>query len=228
MYERKTAEIDADFVVFLIGLNVNRWTAVRSWQPAMQAMPRMLSELRRRPDLGLLKAYSGWMFGGPASIQYWRSYEDLVAYSRSTDSDHLPAWRAFNRAARKTDAVGIWHETYRVTNGQWETIYGGMTDVGLLGAVGGRSLDQKSTSAMRIGDRPSDTAPVDTPPSDLQPRTISETCRSIRRRASTCCRCTLEVGLQGGKWRRPRRVSGADRAPHRTSARSHLARGSGR
>ena len=33
------------------------------------------------------------------------------------------AWRAFNRAARNTDAVGIWHETYRATAGQWETIY---------------------------------------------------------------------------------------------------------
>jgi len=58
-----------DFVVFLIGVRVNRWSANRSWRPAMRAMPRMLAELRRRPDLGLLRAYPAWMFGGPASIQ---------------------------------------------------------------------------------------------------------------------------------------------------------------
>lgn len=163
MYERKTAHIDDDFVVFLIGMNVNRWREVRSWRPVMQAMPRMVVELRRNPDLGLLKAYTGWMFGGPASIQYWRSYDALLAYSRNSESEHLPAWRSFNRAARSTDAVGIWHETYRVTAGQWEAIYGGTRDVGLLGAVGGRPLDDRSTSSTRIGDRPSDTAPVEPP-----------------------------------------------------------------
>ncbi len=103
------------------------------------------------------------MFGGPASIQYWRSYDDLVAYARSSDSDHLPAWRAFNHAARSTDAVGIWHETYRVTTGGWETIYGRINAVGLLGAVGGRTLEHRSTSSTRIGDMPSDTAPVEAP-----------------------------------------------------------------
>jgi hypothetical protein len=156
MYERRTAAIDGDFVVFLIGMNVNRWRAVRAWLPVVQAMPRMLAELRGRPDLGLLKAYSGWMFGGPASIQYWRTFDGLVAYSRRADSEHLPAWRAFNRAARRTDAVGIWHETYRVTAGQWEAVYGGMTAVGLLGAAGGRTVGTGSTAAIRIGDRDQD------------------------------------------------------------------------
>jgi hypothetical protein len=163
MYDRRTAHIDGDFVVFLIGMNVNRWRAVRAWSPVVQAMPRMLAELRRRPDLGLIKAYSGWMFGGPASIQYWRSYDQLLAYSRNSDSEHLPAWRAFNRAARDTDAVGVWHETYRVSGGHWETIYGGTKDIGLLGAVGGRTLVRGSTSATRIGDRADDHAPVEPP-----------------------------------------------------------------
>ncbi len=151
MYERRTADLDGDVVVFLIGMNINHWRAVRSWLPVVQAMPRMLAELNRHPDLGLLKAYSGWLFGGPALVQYWRSYDSLLAYARSTESEHLPAWRRFNRAARDTDAVGIWHETYQVTAGQWETIYGGMKDVGLLGAVGGRALSPGSTSATRMG-----------------------------------------------------------------------------
>jgi len=165
MYERKTADIDGDFVVFLIGTNISSWRKVGAWRPVLQAMPRMLRELQNRPDLGLLKAYPGWMFGGPAVIQYWRSYDQLVAYSRGTDSEHLPAWRAFNRAALATDAVGIWHETYRVSAGQWETIYGGKKAVGLYGAVGGHTLVRGSTSAMRIGDRDSDSPPVEAPAS---------------------------------------------------------------
>jgi hypothetical protein len=163
MYERKSAQFEGDFVVFLIGMNVNRWRAVRAWQPVIAAMPRMLTELRQRPELGLLGAYSGWIFGGPASIQYWRSYEDLVAYSQNSNSVHFPAWRAFNQAARKTDAVGIWHETYRVTQGQWETIYGGTADIGLLGAVGGHTINHNSTSTTRTGDHVNDRAPVDPP-----------------------------------------------------------------
>jgi hypothetical protein len=163
MYERRSAQVDGDFVVFLIGMTVNRWQSVSAWLPVFRAMPRMLAELERRRDLGLLHAYGGWMFGGPASVQYWRSYDDLTAYSRSADSEHLPAWRAFNRAARSTDAVGIWHETYRVTSGQWETIYGSTKDIGLLGAVGGHVLAGASTSRTRIGDRDVDDAPVEPP-----------------------------------------------------------------
>lgn len=124
MYQRKSADFDGDFVVFLIGMNVNCWRAVRAWLPVMRAMPRMLAELTANPDLGLLRGYSGWMFGGPATAQYWRSYDALAPYARSADAEHLPAWRAFNRVARTTDAVGVWHETYRITSGQWETIYG--------------------------------------------------------------------------------------------------------
>jgi hypothetical protein len=150
MYERLTADTDQDFVVFILGMRVNRWASVRSWRPVIQAMPRMLTELRANPDLGMMKAYSCWLFGGPAALQYWRSFDDLLAYSRKSDAAHLPAWRDFNRAAAKTDAVGIWHETYKISSGQWEAIYGGMSPVGLAGAVGQRSLKKQSTAEQRL------------------------------------------------------------------------------
>lgn len=163
MYERRTAEIDGDFVVFLIGFHVNRWRAVRAWVPLVRVMPSMIRELKSRPELGLLQAYGGWMFGGVGYIQYWRSYEHLMAYARSAKHEHLPAWRAFNRLARTTDAVGIYHETYRVAAGQWEAIYGAMPDIGLLGATRGHPLEHSSTAATRIGDREQDEAPVPAP-----------------------------------------------------------------
>ena len=106
------------------------------------------------------------MFGGPTYIQYWRSYEQLVAYARSAEAEHLPAWRAFNRATRAHgDAVGVFHETYRISAGQWETIYGAMPEIGLLGAGRGNELGRGSTSASRMGTRSeeADIAPVAAP-----------------------------------------------------------------
>ncbi len=167
-YVRRSAEIDGDFVVLLIGTHVNRWRDVRAWLPAVRAMPRMIRELEAHPELGLLKAYGGWMFGGPTYIQYWRSYDQLIAYARSAEAEHLPAWRAFNRATRShPESVGIFHEAYRVSAGQWETIYGAMPDIGLLGAGRGCELRRGSTSASRMGTRieQADTAPVAAPTS---------------------------------------------------------------
>jgi hypothetical protein len=165
-YVRRSAEIDGDFVVLVIGTHVNRWRDVRAWLPVFRAMPRMVRELEARPELGLMKAYGGWVFGGPTYIQYWRSYDALVAYARSADAEHLPAWRAFNRATRRSpDSVGIFHETYRVSAGQWETIYGAMPEIGLLGASRGQDLRRSSTSASRMGVRTedADAAPVAAP-----------------------------------------------------------------
>jgi len=71
-----------------------------------------------------------------ALVQYWRSFEALEAYARDRDGLHQPAWAAFNRAARDARGdVGIWHETYLVKAGQYESIYSGMPPTG-LGAAG--------------------------------------------------------------------------------------------
>ena len=69
-------------------------------------------------------------------VQYWRSFEQLEAYARRSDQRHWPAWTAFNRSlgASRGD-VGIWHETYRIHAGDYETIYSGMPPFG-LGKVG--------------------------------------------------------------------------------------------
>ena len=42
---RWTAEIEGDFVVFLIGMRVNKPWKVHKWLPVFLAMPRMLKEL---------------------------------------------------------------------------------------------------------------------------------------------------------------------------------------
>lgn len=126
--QRVTAEIDSEFVVFLIGARINQWWNVRAWLPVFLAMPRMLRELQQHPELGLLAV----QFHGLTTVQYWRSVEHLNAYAASRNHTHLPAWRAFNQNARKAgEAVGIWHETYHVKPDQYETVYVNMPAFGL-------------------------------------------------------------------------------------------------
>jgi hypothetical protein len=131
--QRMTAEIEGDFVVFLIGMRINRPWKVHKWLPVFLAMPRMLKELAGRPESGFL----GHIFGPKVIVQYWRSFEALEAYARSHDGGHWPAWVAFNRrTARSRGDVGIWHETYLVRAGAYECIYSGMPPFG-LGSVAG-------------------------------------------------------------------------------------------
>jgi hypothetical protein len=55
---RYAAQSDEPFVVFLIGMRVNRVLALRSWTQVAAAMPPMIAELRRNPALGLLHTYA--------------------------------------------------------------------------------------------------------------------------------------------------------------------------
>lgn len=36
-----TADMEGEFVVFLIGMRINKWWKLRSWLPVFFAMPRM-------------------------------------------------------------------------------------------------------------------------------------------------------------------------------------------
>ena len=123
---RHTATIEGDFVVFLIGMRINKLWKIHRWWPVFKAMPPMIRELSRDPDSGLLGVTKGMLGGGPALLQYWRSFEDLERFARDPDAHHLPAWRAFNQRVRASGDVGIWHETYRVRAGEYEAIYANM------------------------------------------------------------------------------------------------------
>ncbi len=162
-YGRFTADIEDDFVVFLIGMRVNKPWQVRRWWPVFMAMPPMVRELRADPSKGLLGA-SGAYLHVPAFIQYWRSFEDLERFARDPDDLHHPAWRRFNNLARASGAVGVWHETYRVRAGEYETIHVNMPEVGLPAATGRVPAHLRGHSAARrIGARAVDevAVPVD-------------------------------------------------------------------
>ncbi len=152
---RVTAEMEGDFVVFLIGMRINRLRRVARWLPVFMAMPRMIRELERTPGSGLLGAKL--YLSGPRTpmvVQYWRSFEQLEAYARSRDNAHWPAWVAFNKRIGSNGEVGIWHETYLIPAGSYECVYNNMPPTG-LGTVGNlvTAAGRKATAARRAGIR---------------------------------------------------------------------------
>lgn len=106
--------MEGDVVVFLIGMRINAIWKVHKWIPPFLAMPRMLSELRKHPDKGLLGARMSMGGRTVTVVQYWRSFDLLEAFAKNPNDPHLPAWRAFNRNVGDSGDVGIYHETYRV------------------------------------------------------------------------------------------------------------------
>ena len=119
---RHTARPEGDFVLFLIGMRINRPWRVDRWLPVALAMPRMLKELTAQPERGYLH---GELWSGRTTLmlQYWRSLDELLAYAKDREAAHLPAWADFNRRVGPEGAVGVWHETYCVQPGQVESIY---------------------------------------------------------------------------------------------------------
>jgi hypothetical protein len=128
---RFSTSIEGPFVVFLIGFRINRLFAIHKWMPVARAMGPMLQELYANPSLGMLAAHASVYWRGAMVTQYWRSFEHLVEYAQSRDAVHLPAWKAFNQSVGNDGTVGIWHETYYVAKGQYESVYVNMPRFGL-------------------------------------------------------------------------------------------------
>ena len=146
---RFTAKMDEPFVVFIIGMRINKFLNIRKWIPTARAMGPMLKELYANPEKGFLGAEFFLYWRGPAILQYWRSFEDLERFARNPEDLHMPAWQRFNRSVGSDGSVGIWHETYIVERANYEAIYSNMPVFGLakatehVRAVGGRETARR-------------------------------------------------------------------------------------
>jgi Domain of unknown function (DUF4188) len=132
--DRYTARVEKPVVLFLIGMRFNNLLAIGRWLPVATAMPRMLAELTKKPESGLL-FYRTYISGRVILVQeYWESFDKLLAYAHDRSGQHFPAWAAFNRAIGTNGSVGIWHETYLVEPGKSECVYVNMPRFGLAAA----------------------------------------------------------------------------------------------
>lgn len=146
---RYTAASDEPVVVFLIGMRVNKLLAIRKWWSVAKAMPPMMKTLYEHPEKGFLGGRSCLNWRGVTMIQYWRSFEDLENFAKNTDDPHLEAWKKFNKAVGSDGTVGVWHETYQVLAGQYESVYANMPVFGLATATGHLPIGKQSQTARR-------------------------------------------------------------------------------
>jgi hypothetical protein len=131
---RVTARIQGDFVVFLIGMRINKPWKPHKWLLNVRTMPKMLKELEAAPAAHGFLGYTN--LGLFSLVQYWRSFDHLEAYARAREKEHWPAWLEFNRLMKDSRGdVGIWHETYLIRAGEYESIYSGMPLMGLAKAA---------------------------------------------------------------------------------------------
>jgi hypothetical protein len=149
---RFTADIDGDFVVFLIGMRFNKPLKIHKWLPVATAMTKMLRTIDEHPELGCL-GYRQWTNARTTvMVQYWRDFESLDAFARDRTLPHLEPWRRFIAKLSGSTDVGIWHETYKVRAGDYEAIYGNMPRFGLARAGELVPVGAKGESAAaRIG-----------------------------------------------------------------------------
>lgn len=132
---RFTAQIDGPFVVFLIGIRINRFLAFSKWLPTVTAMKPMLDTLRKHPEKGFLGAEQYFAWRQAMLIQYWRSFEDLERFARNPSDPHAAAWKRFNQSVGSDGSVGVWHETYLIEPNHYEAIYVNMPVFGLAAAT---------------------------------------------------------------------------------------------
>ena len=131
---RMTAKIDGDFVVFLIGMRINKPWKLHKWFPVTRAMGPMIAALSKHKDAGLL-GWTAWIGpSGPMLVQYWRSVEQLEAFARDPQWTHHKAWRSYNTKIGASGDVGVWHESYQVRDGAYEALYANMPATGLARA----------------------------------------------------------------------------------------------
>jgi hypothetical protein len=149
---RFTAQTDEPFVVFIIGMRVNKFFAFRKWIATAMAMGPMLRTLYQHPEKGFLGAQTLISWRGVTTIQYWRSFDDLEKFARDKDDPHLEAWRKFNKSIGSDGSVGIFHETFLVDAGKYEALYGNMPVLGLAAATSHvPAVGKRETARRRLG-----------------------------------------------------------------------------
>lgn len=127
---RMIADIEGEFLVFVIELQVHKLWQFWRWYPTVQAMTNMLVELTENKEHGLLNYEYRFSFSRQFILMYWRSYEHMHDWALNKDAAHAEGWRMLNKLMKEhPDLLGFWHESYIVS--QYESFYRNVPAVGL-------------------------------------------------------------------------------------------------
>jgi len=144
---KMTVEMEGEFVVFLLGIRINKFWKFHKWLPVYLAMNRMIGELQKNPDYGFL-GFEKWYGRTILLVQYWKSVDHLLEYAQNKNAVHTPSWLNFNDNIRKSGDVGLWHETYISQKGKYECVYTNMPRFGLAN-IGNYILAKNQTHSAR-------------------------------------------------------------------------------
>jgi Domain of unknown function (DUF4188) len=114
---RYATKIEGPFVVFLIGFRINRLFAVNRWMPVAKAMGPMIEELYANPSLGLLTVHTALQWRGVMMTQYWRSFDQLVAYAQARDAAICRRGRRSTRGLGRMARLGCGMRLTRLRRG---------------------------------------------------------------------------------------------------------------
>jgi hypothetical protein len=123
---RYSTSIDGPFVVFLIGVRINRLLAIGKWLPVTKAMGPMRKELYANPSPGLLAAYSSMYWRGIMVTQYWAA----STISSSRPNHAMPCTSRHGRPSTRPSAQTVESASgtkpTRSPKGQYECVYANM------------------------------------------------------------------------------------------------------
>jgi hypothetical protein len=162
---RQTVDLRAypDLVVIYLGMRINAWAGLKT---IIGFGPQIDDSVKAKPEGLLLHERVIYSLFPPnvGMRQYWRSFEDLEAWTRS--EPHRLWWRTF---LRNSGGTGFWHEAYFMRGGM-EAIYDDVK--GPLGFSGFAPVQPALGSAFsarrRIGRSGPEASPAPVPESEIE------------------------------------------------------------
>lgn len=149
---RMLADMEGEFLVFVVELRIYQLLRFWKWYPIVTAMGQMLRELMQKPEYGLLNFEYWFAFRRQLFLMYWRSYEHMHDWVLDKDATHIAGWKMLNQLMKESPGVlGFWHESIVVQPDQYEAFYRNVPSVGLGRAATLVPLEGRATtSAARL------------------------------------------------------------------------------
>jgi Domain of unknown function (DUF4188) len=132
---RWMARRDEPFAVFVFGMRLNRLRGLPRFAWGLRVLRRILRDLDAHPGRGFLAGQVYWAGRTLVAVQYWESFDALDAWARDHRLPHRKPWQRYLREALGDEAMGLWHETYLASPGNWEGVYVNMPAWGLAAGV---------------------------------------------------------------------------------------------